>query len=151
MTARCLGPVAEKQDQIITTPLLCWQLVWGISAGMVCLVFSKCGAGHQDLFFLKGGLLSEVFWLSLKVISICANLSNAAMLESKNLFLVTLPKMPYILSFSSCIFMNFNYTNFWGFFLLLSLYQVIGVKPSYCTKPFVLCKFALGMHFAQWQ
>lgn len=147
MTARCLGPVAEKQDQIITTPLLCWQLVWGISAGMVCLVFSKCGAGHQDLFFLKGGLLSEVFWLSLK--HLCKPKQCCHVREQKPFPGNTSKNAIHPVFFQ----LHFHelYTNFWGFFLLLSLYQVIGVKPSYCTKPFVLCKFALGMHFAQWQ
>lgn len=42
MTARCLGPVAAKQDQMIISPPPC------LTVEMRCLVFTKPGAVHYD-------------------------------------------------------------------------------------------------------
>ena len=48
MTARCPGPVAAKQTQIISPPPLCLTVGMRCCAEMLCLVSTRCGAVHHD-------------------------------------------------------------------------------------------------------
>lgn len=41
MTARCVGPVAAKQAQNITSPTLCLQLIWGVWFPLNLVVWNK--------------------------------------------------------------------------------------------------------------